>query len=57
MKEKELEKGEDMEGPDFDTQVDTQLDKVEHEAGENNLSNEDTNSNSGAEAKKEIGSP
>ena len=54
MKEREAEKGEDMEGPDFDGQE--EVDKVEGDQ-DNNLSNEDTNSNSGAEAKKEEGSP
>jgi hypothetical protein len=51
MKEKEIEKGEYMEGPDFDNQDDAE--KAYNEAMDNNLSNEDTNSNSGAEAKKE----
>jgi hypothetical protein len=53
MKEKEIEKGEDVEGPDFDGHEVPE--KEEHP--ENNISNEDTNSNSGAEAKKEEGSP
>jgi hypothetical protein len=56
MKEKEIEKGEYMEGPDFDNQEDPE--KAYNDAMENNLSNEDTNSNSGAEAKNnETSSP
>lgn len=55
MKEREIERGEDMEGPDFDAQ---EAEPEKHEDNmEPGLSNEDTNSNSGAEAKKEEGSP
>ena len=44
-----------MGGPEFDGEAEP--DKIEEQNGENNLSNEDTNSNSGHEARKEEGSP
>jgi hypothetical protein len=52
---KDLDKGDEIEGLDFDGEADP--DKNEDQHVENNISNEDTNSNSGHEAKREEGSP